>query len=199
MRKRLLVLCPFPQGVAAGQRLKYEQYFDHWRATGWDIDVSPFMDLPMWRVVYEPGHLPAKAWGVLKGHLHRLCDLFRVASYDCVYVFMNVTPFGTTVMERLVRALARRLIFDVEDNVLVEQTLPKELNPNPLVRLIKGPGKARFLIRRADHVITSSPFLNEYCLAINDRMACTYISSSVDIERFRPATTYSNDRPVTIG
>jgi len=32
--KRIFVMCPFPQGVAAGQRLKYEQYFDHWRENG---------------------------------------------------------------------------------------------------------------------------------------------------------------------
>lgn len=197
--KRMLVLCPFPQGVAAGQRLKYEQYFDRWRAAGWEIEVSSFMDPAMWRVVYQPGHFAAKAWGVLKGHVRRLRDLLRVGRYDCVYVFMYVTPFGTTVMERLVRALARRLVFDVEDNVLVEQTLPKELNPNPLVRWLKGPGKARFLIRRADHVITSSPFLNDFCMPINQRRACTYISSSVDTDRFQPATPYANDHGVTIG
>ena len=55
-RKRMLVLCPFPYGVAAGQRLKYEQYFNRWHSNGWDVDISPFMDDELWKVVYKRGH-----------------------------------------------------------------------------------------------------------------------------------------------
>lgn len=198
-RKRMLVLCPYPEGVAAGQRLKYEQYFDDWRAAGWDITVSPFMDRAMWDVVWEPGHLLQKAMGVLRGHLRRLRDMVRVWRYDLVYVFMWVTPFATSLMERTVRAQAKTLVYDVEDNILAEQGSGDHVNPNAIARFLKGTGKARFLIRRADHVITSSPFLNDFCLKLNEARACTYISSSVDTERFQPATPYSNDRPVTIG
>src|SRR5687768_17121214 len=98
-RRKMLVLCPFPEGVAAGQRLKYEQYFDDWRAAGYDISVSPFMDQAMWNIVYTRGHYLGKTLGVLRGHMRRLRDLFRVRRYDVVYVFMWVTPFGTTMFE----------------------------------------------------------------------------------------------------
>jgi L-malate glycosyltransferase len=197
-RKRILVLCPFPQGVAAGQRLKYEQYFDDWRSRGYDISVSSFMDMAMWRRVYEPGHMVVKIWGTLKGYLRRFGDLFRIRRYDIVYVFMWVTPLGTSLIERIVRALARRLIFDVEDNVLVGQGLDR--HPNAIIRFIKGKSKARFLIRTADHVITSSPFLNDICLETSRKRACTYISSSVDTNRFVPPVPAAPDcAPVTIG
>ena len=197
--KRMLVICPFPEGVAAGQRLKYEQYFDRWRADGWQIDTSCYMDREMWSVVYKRGHLMAKLSGVFRGHLRRLRDLFRIRRYDIVYVFMWVTPAATSLMERATRHLAKRLIYDVEDNILVEQNLPKEQQPNPLMRWLKGPGKARFLITNADHVITSSPFLNEFCRSLNRKRACTYISSSVDTDRFLPVNGYSNDDTVVIG
>ncbi len=198
-RKTMLVICPFPQGVAAGQRLKYEQYFDDWRANGWDITVSSFMDKPMWDIVYKPGHLGGKILGVMRGHLRRMRDMFRIHRYDLVYVFMYVTPFGTSLSERLTRAQAKALIYDVEDNILSEQQGGAALNPNPIARFLKGASKARYLIRSADHVITSSPFLNDFCLDINARKACTYISSSVDTDRFLPATPYSNEKPVVIG
>jgi glycosyltransferase involved in cell wall biosynthesis len=55
------------------------------------------------------------------------------------------------------------------------------------------------LIRTADHVVTSSPSLNERCLEFNQNKACTYISSSIDSDRFQPSNSYSNDGPVTIG
>jgi glycosyltransferase involved in cell wall biosynthesis len=112
---------------------------------------------------------------------------------------MYVTPLGTSLAERLARFFARKLIFDVEDNVLAGQPFKKEEDPNRLVRILRGRDKTRFLIRTADHVITSSPALNKLCLEMNEHGSCTYISSSVDTDRFVPANRYVNDRIVTIG
>ena len=198
-RKRMLVICPFPLGVAAGQRLKYEQYFDDWRRSGWVIDPSPYSDLATWQVLYEPAHFVRKAFGLVKGHLRRMRDMARVGRYDLVFIHMWVTPLGTSLFERLTRRLAKKLILDLEDNVLVGQGLTREQNPNHLMTMLKGPGKARYLIRTADHVITSSPFLNDKCLRINERKACTYISSSVDTDRFVPANRYEGRDGLTIG
>ena len=112
----MLVLCPFPEGVAAGQRLKYEQYFDHWRDKGWEIDISPFMDDEMWRVVYQRGKTFAKILGTIRGHIRRLKDLSRVSDYDIVYIFMYVTPLLSNLMERSVNLLAKRAIF-ISNNI----------------------------------------------------------------------------------
>ena len=197
-RGRMLVICPFPENCAAQQRLKYEQYFEDWRAHGWDITVSSFLDRAAWDVLYRRGHWLAKGLGVAKGYARRLRDLWRIDSFDLVYVCMWATPLGTAAFERMVRGRARRLVYDVEDNVLNAADSAKD-HPNPLIRFLKGKGKYRYLIRHADHVITSSPFLNDFCLEINAKRACTYISSSVDTDRFQPATPYSNDKPVVIG
>lgn len=197
--KRMLVICPYPQGVAAGQRLKYEQYFDDWRAQGWEIDVSNFMDRPMWDVIWEKGHVLAKVRGVLRGTVRRLRDMLRIPRYDLVYVFMWVTPFGTSLFERLTRARAKRLVFDIEDNVLSPQPGGSADHIGPLVRLLKNPDKAKFLIRTADHVITTTDHFNALCLELNRNRACSVIPSSVDTDRFQPATPYSNDKPVVVG
>ena len=200
-RLRMLVICLFPYGVAAGQRLKYEQYFEDWRTIGYEIELSNYMDMAMWRCAYVHGHYLQKVLGVMRGHIRRIRDLFRVSRYDAIYIFMWVTPFGTSFMERLVRKLAKRLIYDIEDNVLSEQmVLPRGYSPNALVTWLKGPGKFKFLIRTADHVITSSPFLNNLCLKSNENHACTYISSSVDTERFLPVIKLRNtNQPIIIG
>jgi glycosyltransferase involved in cell wall biosynthesis len=144
------------------------------------------MDDAMWRAAYQPGKFVAKVLGVLRGHVRRLRDLVRIGRYDLVYVFMWVTPFGTSVMERAVRRFARHVVYDIEDNVMVGQELPKAYNPNAIVALLKGPGKARFLIAKADHVIASSPFLRDVCLQRYGARASTYISSSIDTRRFVP-------------
>jgi glycosyltransferase involved in cell wall biosynthesis len=194
-KRKIFVICPFPQGVAAGQRLKYEQYFEHWQENGFEIKVSSFMDLPMWTVVYTAGNYGKKIFGTFRGYVRRFFDLFFLWQADIVYVHMWGTPFGTSFYERIVRFLSKKLIFDIEDNVMMEKA--NELNP--WVKFLKGRGKTPYLIRTADHVITSSPFLNDYCLDINEKKACTYISSSVDTDRFLPINAYSNNHNVTIG
>lgn len=198
-RHRMLILCPYPLGVAAGQRLKFEQYYDDWREAGWEVVPSPFMDDALWRVAFERGHLGAKAIGVFKGLLRRVRDLARIRRFDLVYCFMYVTPFGTTFFERLARAFARRLVFDLEDNVVSSTGRITADHPNRILRFLRGGGKYRYLIRCADHVITSSPALNRICIEQNVKRACTYISSSLDANRFIPSGRHPNDDVVTIG
>lgn len=147
-RKALLILCffPFPQGFAAKQQLKCEQYFPDWRLAGYDITVASFTDRSIYDIAYEPSRLPAKPLGTLRRHLRRLRDFSKIGRFDLVYVFMWVTPFGTSLIERLTRALAKRLVYDIEDNALVGQSIPKEYNPNLLVRLLKGRGNSEYQI-----------------------------------------------------
>lgn len=192
---KILVICPYPVGVAAGQRLKYEQYFDSWEENGFQVTVSPFMDRRLWDIVYQEGYFFSKILGTLRGYLRRCRDILRVGSFDTVYVFMWVTPLGSSFYERLFRFLSRRLIFDIEDNVFQETGN----SINPLVKWIKSPSKTTFLIKNADHVITSAPDLNDYCLTLNVKKQCTYISSSINTDRFIPINKYSNNGIVTVG
>jgi glycosyltransferase involved in cell wall biosynthesis len=181
------------------QRLKYEQYFDHWRENGYDITVSSFIDEATWPIAYRKGHTLQKVWGVIKGYVRRVGDLGRIGRFDLVYVLMWVTPFGTSLFERLVRRRAVRLVVDVEDNVLASQKLPAGVSPNPLARLLKGPRKARYLISEADHVITGSPFFRDECLALNRFGAATYVTATVEADRYRPSNRYDNSATVTVG
>lgn len=195
MQKSILIICPFPQDVAAGQRLKYEQYFSHWRANGYKITVSSFMSQSLWRVVYLKGRYLAKVIGTIVGYSNRLYDLFRIPKYDIVYVFQWVTPFGSTFFERATRFLSKNLIYDVEDYVInnVNSHVNSVINP------LKNPNKNKFLMNTADYVITSSPDLNKYCLEVNNKKKCKYISSSVDASKFLPINSYNNNKKLTIG
>ena len=164
-KKSILVICPFPQNVAAGQRLKYEQYFSHWEENGYEVTVSSFMNDSMWKVIYLRGHYFKKIVGTFVGYLYRFRDLFRIPKYDIVYVFQWITPFGFTMFERAVRLLSKKLIYDIEDNAIVKVSS----GINKVIYLLKNPNKNKYLIKRSDYVITSSPTLNDYCLKLNDQ------------------------------
>ena len=155
-KKRILVLAPHPENYAPGQRLKYEQYFDEWQDEGYDVTVSSFMSKKMRSVVYKKGYLFYKIYGTFYGYWLRCKTLLVLKKYDAVYIFMWVTPFGSSFFERIFRRLSNRLVYDIEDKALI----PQSKSLNPIMKLLKGVEKVEFLIKTADHVITSSPFLN---------------------------------------
>ena len=76
--KSILVICPFPLDIAPAQRLKYEQYFDHWRANGYSVTVSPFMSRDLFDVAWKRGFLGRKILGTLAGTLRRWRDFLRI-------------------------------------------------------------------------------------------------------------------------
>ena len=196
---KMLVLCPYPHGVAAVQRFKFERFYDDWRAHGYDVTVSPFSSMALWRVLYSPGHYGTKIVETLRGYARRIRDLFRIRRYDVVFVHAWVTPFGTTLFERLTRALARNLIYDLEDNLLANASEKMEAHPNPFLRFFKGRGKPLFFVRKADRVITSTPFLNEEVLRLNERRSSTYIPPSVEADRFLPPPRNGEGALPTVG
>src|SRR6476659_3845709 len=137
MKKKILVLCPHPVGYAPGQRLKYEQYFDHWKKNGFDITVSSFMTVRMQKIVYGKGRFAEKVFWTFWGYVRRTFDLFRIRRYDIVYSFLWVTPFGPPIFESLVSALSRKLVFDIDDLVYMKN----EKADKWYSRLFKGRNK----------------------------------------------------------
>lgn len=193
--KKILIICPFPEGEAAGQRLKYEQFFDHWKQNGYEVEISSFMDQKMWKVVYTDGNYLKKVFGTIRGYFRRVNDIFRLNKFGIVYVFMWVTPFGTSLFERIFRFLSQSLIYDIEDNAMIAQSS----SLNSITRIFKSSEKITFLIKHSDHVITSSPFLNNDCIKLNKKKSATFISDAINLERYIPNNPYSNDKIVTIG
>jgi len=194
-KKRILIICPYPVNVAAGQRLKYEQYIADWEANGYKVDISPYMRMPMWNIVHKSGYAFKKILYTIEGIFKRALDAFKLRRYDLVYVHMYVTPIGTSFFERLYRALAKKMIFDLEDN----RFLGASKETRGLAQMLRSIAKTSYLVKNSDHVITSSPALNDFCLELNKKNKCTYISSSINTERFVPKNNYTNDKKITIG
>ena len=111
----VLVLSPYPRGKAAGQRLKYEQYFPSWEREGFTIKVSAYMDHDLWEVLYERGYFFRKLLGIAKGHLRRFRDLFLIRRFDIVYIFQWTTPFGIGFYDFLIRTLSKKIILKLKE------------------------------------------------------------------------------------
>jgi glycosyltransferase involved in cell wall biosynthesis len=192
-KKKILVICPHPENVVPGQRLKYEQYFQYFRENGYDISVSSFMTRSFQAIVYKPGRFVSKAGWTFYGYLRRIRDLLRLRNFDVVYIFLWVTPFGTTLFERIFRFVAKKIIYDIDDLVF----LGKTSQSNKIVAILKGRSKPPYLIRTADHVITCTPYLDSYARQWNQ--ATTDISSTINTETYTPVNRYKNEQILTLG
>ena len=194
-KKTILFICPYPENVAPSQRLKYEQYFKEFRKQGFEITVSPFISLPFWSIIYKKGFFFQKAFYTLSGYIRRFLLLFAIPKFSVVYVHLWGTPFGPPVYEWLLRKIAGVIIYDIDDLVYLKNVKSKS---NSLVTYIKGRNKPIFLMKHADHVITCTPYLDQFVKQFNEHT--TDISSTVDIEtRYYPVNDYSNNRIVTLG
>jgi len=193
--KKILVICPYPEGVAAGQRLKYEQYFDSWTKNGYEITISSFFSKNSWNILWENGHITRKVVSTFLGYLKRLKDLKRLHNFECIYVFMWVTPLFDSLFERLFLRRAKKLIYDFDDSIHIDS---RSSDTSFFRRYIKNNNKLKILIKKSHHVITSSPYNLQYCLEENLYKSATYVPCSLDIKRFKPCNQ-KTEAKVTIG
>jgi len=192
-RKKMLVICPHPENIAPGQRLKYEQYFSDWRNNGFDVEVSPFFSNRMQNILYTKGNIPEKIYWVFKGYIKRLRELFKVQQYDLVYIFLWVTPFGLPVMERFFVKQNPNVVYDIDDAIFMKS---KSL-VNRSVDFIRGRSKPFFMMKKARHVIACTPFLTGVARKYNQNV--TDISSTINTHTYQPLNNYQNNHQLILG
>ena len=192
-RKKILLICPHPEDTAPGQRLRYEQYLNLFRQEGYTIHVSSFMTPQFQNIVYKPGNILSKIFWTLYGYLKRFFELFILRRYDAVYIFLWVTPFGLPLFEWLYVALNGNMIYDIDDMVF----LGHSSKANKFLKVLKGKRKITYLMRKAKHIVVSTPSNEEFARQFNDKV--TDISVAINTDVYLPVNSYSNQGIITIG
>jgi glycosyltransferase involved in cell wall biosynthesis len=195
LRARRLSLCawvPYPLDSAPGQRFRIEQWKPYLESDGISIDLRPFADPELLRVLHQPGHLPAKVLGMLTAFAGRAVDAVRIGRYDAVLVHRAASLAGPAFVERLA-ARMRPLIFDFDDAVYLLHTSGANRWTSPL----KFPGKTATLCRISRQVVAGNEYLAQYARRFNPHV--TVIPSSVDTDAYRPAPRPSSDRQLVLG
>jgi glycosyltransferase involved in cell wall biosynthesis len=193
MSKKIAIICPHPERVAPGQRLKYEQYFQHWRDNGWSVDVYSFQSLRFWEIVPRQGFLIEKIFWTIVGYCHRVLFLFKIRNYDIVYIFLWVTPFGPPLFEWLYCLLAKKVVFDIDDLVFLGHSSAA----NSWISKLKGKNKPIYLMKHAHHVVTCTPYLDSFVKKYNKNT--TDISSTIQTDKYQIKNSYQNRDKLTLG
>lgn len=193
---RIMVLCPYPEGRAPGQRLKFEQYYPSWRDAGFEVDVRPFWSETAWYVLHQPGHVTDKLAGLIDGYRRRLRDLRDAIGVDLVYVFLETLPLGLTVVERLIYRAHVPIVYDLDDLVY----RPHSSAANPFmrtVRRLRGSRKVCLLLRLSSQVIVTNDYLREFAEKVNPSV--TSIWPTVDLDRYPPRGHHDRADGVVLG
>lgn len=192
-RKRVLIVCPYPEDVAPGQRLKYEQYFDYFRENGYDLDIKPFMTIRFWNIIYKKGYFIEKLFWTILGYLKRLILIPKIPFYDGMYIFLNVIPFGTPLMEWIYTTLNSNYIYDIDDLYF----LGRATKVNKIIGLFRSPAKYKYLMKHAKHIIVCTPYLQKYAGQFNRNI--TDISSTINTDVYLPIKKSKGKKEIIIG
>jgi glycosyltransferase involved in cell wall biosynthesis len=162
--KKVFFLTPYPYDTAPGQRFRYEQYLNILRQNAIEYTLASFMDAGTWDILYKPGLLFKKAWGILAGFLGRLFILPSIRKYDFVFIFREASPIGPPVFEWIIaKILRKKIIYDFDDAIWLSNTSDN----NRIVARIKWHSKVSSICKWSYKVSCGNAYLADYARQYN--------------------------------
>ncbi|HEX8090546.1 MAG TPA: glycosyltransferase family 4 protein [Blastocatellia bacterium] len=187
----ICALMPYMPDTTPSQRYRVEQWLPYLQSQGISIDLRPFADDGLMRLLHKPGRRMAKAAAGAIRFASRASDVMATSRYDAVLIHRTASIAGPALLERLIPLFRRPLIYDFDDAIFMLHTT----EANKRFGWLKFPGKTATICRLSAHVIVGNSYLAEYARRYNPRV--TVIPSSVDTERYSPPKMpRANDRVV---
>jgi glycosyltransferase involved in cell wall biosynthesis len=183
-RLQVLALSPVPY-EGAGCRFRISQYLPYLAAEGIDVTVAPFYDREFFGLVYEPRRHARKAVLFVKQAAARVMAVARAGRFDAIWMYREALPLGPPILEWVLSACRRPLLFDFDDAVYLTNTS----EANRYLAALKFPQKTDWIIARADQVTAGNEYLAAHARTLNRFVQV--IPTAVDTDVFAPRT----DRP----
>jgi len=104
--------------MAPSQRFRLEQWAPHLSAKhGIRLEFAPFESPALARLLYERGHVPAKAFWSIYDFVRRAAVLAQARRYDAIVVHREAALIGPAIYERLLGWMGKPIIFDFDDAI----------------------------------------------------------------------------------
>lgn len=174
-RNAILIICPYPECIAPGQRFRFEQYLPALAAAQYSIKIAPFLDAATMRVLYKKGHYLRKFAGVLLGFIRRSFLMFSIYKYGTVFLYREASPVGPPIFEYILFMSGVRTIYDFDDAIF----LARASKANKIAMFLKCAWKVSYISARANRVSVSNPYLESWVRAKNDNV--TLLPTTVDL------------------
>jgi glycosyltransferase involved in cell wall biosynthesis len=172
----------------AGVRYRAVKFAERLRGEGHRCTLCLPSTVGLWRALYCNRPRPLKALYLLAVLLTRLAQLRHVLSADAVLVKGPLFPYGPPLLERMLRLLNPRILFDVDDAMWE----PPAFVRSPFLGAVDY-GWARKMTRIARHAIAGNATIADYLRGCGG-CGVTIIPTCIDMDR-HTLKTYSDRRP----
>jgi glycosyltransferase involved in cell wall biosynthesis len=177
--RRFLVLASKPNGMSPSQRYRFEQWAPRLKAEhGVALDFAPFESRELADLLYEPGHVLAKAAWSLRDYVRRSVVLWRMRKYDAIVIHREAALIGPAVYERVIAWSGKPIIFDFDDSIWS----PGQAWKNGLFSRLHFPSKTAAICKLAAAVTTGNEFLADYARKRNSFV--TVVPSSIELSDY---------------
>jgi glycosyltransferase involved in cell wall biosynthesis len=183
---RVLFLTLYPE-AAASPRYRVHQFIPYLESKGIECTVRAPMSDAAWRRHTGPNREGRAFWYHAQETPRRLLQLLNVGRYDVVCLQKAVMTAYLRGTEELLRQLAKKVVYDIDDAVHLSP-------PHPLGApwsCLEDRGQIQKLIASSDLVLAGNRWLESEATGLGAR--AVYFPTVVDTSRFRPATESSAD------
>jgi glycosyltransferase involved in cell wall biosynthesis len=172
---KILFIVPYPTGKAPSQRFRFEQYYRLLESKGISFHIKPFLSDAVWEILYKPGRFHLKAWGIFSGLFKRFALLFKLKSYDYIFIHREATPIGPAFFEFIAsRLLRKKIIYDFDDAIWI----PNYSEANSFFSFLKGYKNVKHICRYAFKVSCGNEFLCDFARKYNSTVV--YNPTTID-------------------
>jgi glycosyltransferase involved in cell wall biosynthesis len=191
--REVLFASVHPPGRAPSQRFRYEQYVDFLAEHGFRTTFAPVLKPADYGVVYGEGGYLRKGLIAGRGLARRLADVRRLPRFDIVFVQREAVQLGTSWFEALAARSRRRLVFDFDDAIWLQNAS----EANRKLAWLKRPAKTSKLIAMADTIFAGNAYLADYARRINPRVSI--VPTTIDTDYYLRDSTVRHGPGICIG
>jgi glycosyltransferase involved in cell wall biosynthesis len=179
----------------AGVRYRAVKFAERLRDEGHRCTLCLPSSVGLWRALYGNRPRPLKALYLFLVLLTRLSQLRHVLSADAVFIKGALFPYGPPLLERLLRILNPRILFDVDDAMWE----PPAFVRSPFLGAVDY-GWARKMTRIARHAVAGNTTIAGYLRACGG-CGVTIIPTCIDMDRHtqKPYGVKAPEAPVVLG
>ncbi|MBS1491601.1 MAG: glycosyltransferase family 4 protein [Bacteroidetes bacterium] len=197
LKKRILIVCPYPLGEAPSQRFRFEQYFSVLSSLQIRIEVQSFLSSRQWKVFFKKGNSIFKLRLLLYGFFKRFGALFLAIPVDYVFIHRECTPIGPPVFEWiLAKILRKKIIYDFDDAIW----LTDKTHEHWLERAIRWRKKVSSICRWSHKVSAGNSYLATYAKQFNEHVIVNPTTLDTEnVHRFQAVDKPDSSERVVIG
>jgi len=191
---KVLILVAHRPGRSPSQRYRFEQYLPFLQQNGFEFTWSPLLNEADDKLFYSQGNFLKKLLILLKGILIRLSDKKFFATHDIIFIQREATFFGTSYFEKRAFKSGKKVIFDFDDAIWLEDTSPG----NKKWAWVKNPKKFEANVAFAHKIIAGNNYLAQKAKGFS-KAEVSVIPTTVDTAFHIPKPELRNKEKITIG